>query len=354
MSNLYISARYNGYHVGESLPCAAYLATDFVQYPKDRSPVPHQAAVNTQTTDSSGNAEFTGLSTSSNYWVMVQDNDGNHWTYVMGNRVGNSSGDRVVCTWTRAAVPAPTVQQITSEDGSVTIDPPDGQGIVDLSASGGGSGIASISGAGVTTDPGYLDQDGDFSVFGNVTVEGGSGYVLTVDSLIRAAQADLEIIMSNGIFLLGSYANSSHAASVLVGGIGGSADGSSLQLASETGTATATNAKVLITANGQGVSKESGGEVQISCGTAVFGGSPSSANVKWTFGGSVGTLVPGGTSFPAWGSGGLSSGTAEVYFADTVADLPNLSSGSAKAIGFTTNGHFCVYNTPNPGWNTVI
>lgn len=103
MSNLYVNVTYNGNNIAASKFIAAYTASQFVQNPKERSDPPPFAAVNTQATDSSGNAELTGLTSGVAYWVGVLDDDGMHWTYCYG-RVGNSSGDRMQCSYALASI----------------------------------------------------------------------------------------------------------------------------------------------------------------------------------------------------------------------------------------------------------
>lgn len=99
MSSLYIAATWNGNNPAVGKTCAAYKTSLFVQGPQSLAQTPSQTPDNQQTTDGSGFAQFTGLSVFNDYWVMIVDSDGNHWTKVSAAKVGNTSGTRVLCPY---------------------------------------------------------------------------------------------------------------------------------------------------------------------------------------------------------------------------------------------------------------
>lgn len=151
MANLYVVVNFNGYAAGTDLLVGAYPKADFVQNPKERTALPPYAATATATTDGSGNAEITGLSSTTDYWVVVRDVDGNHWFYVPQGRLGNSSSTRVRLAYTQAQ-PSVSLQTIFT-----------------------GAGYLSLTGTGQTSEDGDLTQNGGF----NVTDTNGDGISLS-------------------------------------------------------------------------------------------------------------------------------------------------------------------------------
>ena len=102
MSNLSINVQVgvtppsNATANGPSLSVSAWKASLFIRNPARSTSVPAGSADSTQTTDASGNATFTGLS-SVDYWILVIDARGiNNWFPCPAARVGGA--DPFVCT----------------------------------------------------------------------------------------------------------------------------------------------------------------------------------------------------------------------------------------------------------------
>jgi hypothetical protein len=100
---LYGTVTYNGNLPANGKAVAAYNAPNFVQNPQNLSPTPQQAAIATATTDASGHFELTGLVSTTNYWIMVTDTDGNHWFFIQSSQLANTSATRVPMSYVIAA-----------------------------------------------------------------------------------------------------------------------------------------------------------------------------------------------------------------------------------------------------------
>ena len=89
-----------------------------------------------------------------------------------------------------------SISEITSDDDSVTITDPEGP-ITDLSVAGGGGGVVSLSGTGLTNSPGDLLQTGGLEV---QDASGGSGFTVSTANgvIIEDTNAAGTSIVENG------------------------------------------------------------------------------------------------------------------------------------------------------------